>query len=181
MIIRKPFYFMRHGLTDWNFEGLCQGQVDVPLNDTGVRQAYENIVQQHEITHVFYSPLKRASQTAEIVSKFISATKIEMIEIQECNFGNRQGKPWKLNSWADLKTLDYPKGETWQEFEERVVKGINIGLQKNKPLFVAHAGVYTVLTDLLKLSLEQLGNCTLIRFVPVNGVESTDWIIERCG
>ena len=34
-------YVIRHGQTDWNKEGRIQGQVNVPLNDEGVRLACE--------------------------------------------------------------------------------------------------------------------------------------------
>lgn len=35
----KPFYFLRHGETDWNKERKWQGSQDIPLNDTGIAQA----------------------------------------------------------------------------------------------------------------------------------------------
>ena len=34
-------YFLRHGQTAWNAEKRMQGQVNVPLNDEGRRQARE--------------------------------------------------------------------------------------------------------------------------------------------
>ena len=33
------FWFLRHGETDWNAQNLSQGNVDIPLNETGLAQA----------------------------------------------------------------------------------------------------------------------------------------------
>ena len=38
-LARVPFWFLRHGETDWNRQGRFQGRTDVPLNDDGVAQA----------------------------------------------------------------------------------------------------------------------------------------------
>lgn len=40
MIPHQPFYFMRHGEMDWNRSNLIMGQMDIPLNETGIRQAH---------------------------------------------------------------------------------------------------------------------------------------------
>mgnify|MGYP003704279353 CR=1 FL=1 len=39
MLENRPFWFLRHGETDWNAQGLSQGNVDIPLNATGRAQA----------------------------------------------------------------------------------------------------------------------------------------------
>ena len=35
------FYILRHGRTDWNEEHRLQGEVDIPLNETGRQMAYD--------------------------------------------------------------------------------------------------------------------------------------------
>jgi bisphosphoglycerate-dependent phosphoglycerate mutase len=34
----EPFYFLRHGETDWNLEHRAMGSQDIPLNDRGISQ-----------------------------------------------------------------------------------------------------------------------------------------------
>ena len=35
----NPFYFLRHGETDWNLERRAMGSQDIPLNDRGISQS----------------------------------------------------------------------------------------------------------------------------------------------
>ena len=36
-------YIIRHGQTNWNKKGIIQGQKDIELNETGVKQAEKQI------------------------------------------------------------------------------------------------------------------------------------------
>ena len=38
---RNPFYFIRHGETDWNRRNIIMGSQDIPLNERGLEQAHE--------------------------------------------------------------------------------------------------------------------------------------------
>lgn len=67
-----PFYFVRHGETDWNKinQALCP-QDDIPLNETGLLQAIHarEKLNSLNITKIYSSPLVRAKQTAEIINE----------------------------------------------------------------------------------------------------------------
>ena len=63
-------YIVRHGQTEWNVLGKIQGRKDIELNEVGIKQAqdlkdkFKNI----KFDVVFCSPLKRALQTAQIIT-----------------------------------------------------------------------------------------------------------------
>ena len=62
------FWFLRHGETDWNARGWSQGNVDIPLNETGLAQARSAalLLRGKGIRSVISSPLSRAKVTAEL-------------------------------------------------------------------------------------------------------------------
>lgn len=63
-------YIVRHGQTDWNLEGRYQGRKDVNLNEEGVLQAVKlkEELKNVKFDKVFSSPLKRAYETAKIIT-----------------------------------------------------------------------------------------------------------------
>ena len=60
-----PFWFLRHGETDWNAQGLSQGSTDIPLNAVVLAQA-ERAARTLEgiggIATIVASPLSRPAQ-----------------------------------------------------------------------------------------------------------------------
>lgn len=68
-------YLVRHGETDWNIERRFQGIEDIPLNDTGRKQA-ENCgrsLTSFSFAAIYASPLQRAYETAIIVTDILNA------------------------------------------------------------------------------------------------------------
>ena len=86
-------YFIRHGETDFNLKGIIQGQLDIPLNETGIKQAYEtkDKLTNLKIDIIFCSPLIRAKQTAEIINEKLNVPIVYDNRLKEFNAGDKQG------------------------------------------------------------------------------------------
>ena len=84
-------YLVRHGQTDWNLEGRYQGRIDIELNSKGREQASEikEKLKEVKFDKVFSSPLKRALETAQIITD--DDIEIDERLIERCN-GELEGK-----------------------------------------------------------------------------------------
>ena len=62
-------YVVRHGQTDWNVAGRCQGWQDIELNQTGLKQAAELAAKLADVKFdvCLASPQKRALKTAQTI------------------------------------------------------------------------------------------------------------------
>jgi len=99
-------YLVRHGQTAWNKEEIFRGRTDVPLDETGLKQA--ELVGQYfkgiEIHGIFSSPLSRAWQTAEKVAEFQNLKVQPLSGILDMSFGNWEGRPHQEIRESDSKT-----------------------------------------------------------------------------
>ena len=106
-------YFVRHGETDWNAERRYQGQVDIPLNETGRAQARRNGIAlskalgRRDAIDFVASPLCRARETMELVREGMGLPRegyrLDQ-RLKELSYGSWEGK-----LQADLPRLD-PEG-----------------------------------------------------------------------
>jgi len=113
---------IRHGETDWNVEEIFRGQMDVPLNETGISQA--KLLAEHlkdlQIEAIYSSPLQRALRTAEITADYHNV-KVEISEgLIDFNYGEWQGLsqktvkekyPGVYDAWMNNKLIRVPGGE----------------------------------------------------------------------
>ena len=103
---RPPIWFVRHGETDWNVQGLIQGWTDTPLNPKGhvqARAVAAALTQAEGLTPKFHfavSPLLRARQTMGYIAESLSLEpeQIAIVDhVKELGFGVWEGKPfWEL-------------------------------------------------------------------------------------
>ncbi len=162
-ILSAPFYFLRHGQTDWNRENRCMGQTDIPLNDRGIAQALSarNSLIQAAITAIYHSPLSRAKMTAEILNVTLKCPLIPVEELMEFNLGPFSGKiieNW-FDEWRAGKAFNGT--ELYSDFIERALIGVNKALKSQGPiLIVAHGGIYWAIEHAIQNRLNpDLPNC----------------------
>lgn len=87
-------YFIRHGQTEQNVQGILTGRLDIPLNETGLNQVAKagEEAKDLEIDIIFCSPLLRARQTCEAINKYHNVKVILTDEVIERTYGKYEGK-----------------------------------------------------------------------------------------
>ena len=105
---RPPIYFVRHGETDWNVQGLIQGWTDIELNEKGhaqaraVAQALTRVREFHPEFNFVVSPLLRARQTMGYIAEALELEPPQISidpAVTELGFGEWEGKPfWELKA-----------------------------------------------------------------------------------
>lgn len=186
-LLARPYWFLRHGETDWNARHLSQGRTDIPLNDTGLAQAHAAgkllaaLFAQGErpFSYIVASPLVRAFATAEHVQHAVKeGAGLELplysdSDLQEVCFGIQEGKPmgdW-YNPWIE-GTFVPEGGERFDELRERAVHAVNRASERAEgtPLIVAHGALFRALRDAMGLEVNvRLANATPILASPQDG------------
>jgi probable phosphoglycerate mutase len=177
---------IRHGETAWNVDNRIQGQLDVPLNATGLWQAERlaDALAEEDIAVVYSSDLARARQTASAVAARGGRPLVDEPGLRERGFGIFEGRTWseieerwpaESTRWRRRDTAFGPEGgEVLQSFYDRCVAtatrlaarhaGATIAL-------VAHGGVMDCLyRAATRVGLQaprswQLGNASINRLL----------------
>ncbi len=149
VITPTPFWFLRHGETDWNAQNLSQGNVDIPLNPTGIAQAHRAALRlRHRgIATIVASPLSRAHDTARIVGEALGLP-VQLDEgLREVSFGVKEGHPmgdW-FATWVDGQFTP-EAAEPFADLRARAAAAINRALALAPPvLVVAHGALFRAL------------------------------------
>lgn len=152
----------RHGETDWNVAQILQGWIDVPLNELGRRQAYElaDALADSGFSRIVSSPLRRASETAEIIADVWRLPPPTLHEgLKERYFGLIQGKPKSELSISHPglhqeitrrnPACHFDEGESLDHFADRVLESLLDIAQQNptaRILVITHGWVMDVIT-----------------------------------
>ncbi|HEY7952411.1 MAG TPA: histidine phosphatase family protein [Solirubrobacteraceae bacterium] len=167
-------YLARHGQTAYNKEGRFQGQLPVPLDETGRAQALElaQRASEHEFAALWCSPLLRARETAEAVARRIGLEPREDARLMETDAGE-----WTDRTFSEIHAeapeefakfiegdpfFAFPGGESFAQQGVRVAAAIyDIRRAEAPALVVCHGGVIR-----LALSLKLEHGATLADRVP---------------
>ena len=127
------FYLLRHGETEWNAENRLCGRTDVTLSEAGRRQAKSLAERLKPIPFeaLYSSPLKRALETARLISESVGLQPVPDERLVELDYGRWEGKtlaeimesdPKTFCAWdADPAQVAPPGGESGLEAQQRVV------------------------------------------------------------
>ncbi|WP_194947906.1 histidine phosphatase family protein [Actinomyces trachealis] len=95
----------RHGQTEYNAQARVQGQVDIPLNETGWTQARQAALALAERRpgRIVSSPLERARQTASVLAELTGLPVCTEAGLMERDFGQWEGLNRKqmTDGWPD--------------------------------------------------------------------------------
>ncbi|MBA7627617.1 putative phosphoserine phosphatase 2 [subsurface metagenome] len=194
----NPIILVRHGQAESNVSNLTGGWSQTALTDLGRRQAQLVAARlKHELGGVevvsYSSDLKRAAQTAEIISEETGLNIVPEKGFRECNNGVAAGKTEEeveeyrvpptrpLLDWRQ-----FPGAETWREFYLRVSECMEtVTTKTDEPLLiVTHGGtMVNVVAWWIRMPLETLSDFTLRTYnTGITILVETEWgerAIER--
>lgn len=177
IIPHKPFYFIRHGQTDWNKEYRMMGHTDIPLNQNGLEQAVLAAQRLMDIKfdRIISSPLSRALKTAQIIAEK-KDTPIHIVdEFKECSLGILEGKNLlpgdaRVQGWEKGAYIE--QAESYHNFSNRVMQALAQAISgSDAPLIVSHGGVYRIIQIALGLPHHGLKNCVPVFHDPVKQLD----------
>ncbi len=177
-LARVPFWFLRHGETDWNARGLSQGNVDIPLNPAGLAQARSaaELLRGRGIATIVASPLGRARITAEIVGELLGLPVRIDDGLREVAFGAQEGQPmteW-FTRWIE-GTWTPEQAETFATLRERAVAAINRATALTPPvLVVSHGAFFRALRSAMGL-VPNVRTRNAVPFLCRPGVDGAAW------
>lgn len=143
-LFTATFYFVRHGETTLNAQGVIAGWIDTPLTDLGRAQAEAaaDRLASVAVGSVFSSHLVRARDTAAaIAARHGGLTVTAVPGIAERNLGVWEGQPQDVL----VRSAKPEGGEGPQEFHERCLAALATIRGRPPLVVVGHSGTFRVL------------------------------------
>ena len=169
-------YVVRHGEAVWNTQNRICGRTDSPLTEKGRAQAAALAPKMPKIDRVLCSPLSRARETAEILTRGIGLTIQTEPRLIEQDFGSFEGMDRGTPAFLAAKqepACRFPGGESSFQTAARVyglldeLKAENSG---ETVLLVCHGAVMRIIETYFRdMPLSEFyrfspANCTPVRY-----------------
>ncbi len=177
-----PFYFVRHGQTDWNLKHMIQGHIDIPLNEMGLDQAKSaaTLLTNQEITRIISSPLIRAHKTAQIIQEILQVPLHTHEGLKERYLGKLEGTVKTESSLTSVNhnyTQTAEGSECIDDFKKRIAEALHEILHADHvTLIVAHGGVYWALMHMLGFDDQASSNAVPHFFSPTKN-DDKQWLV----
>jgi broad specificity phosphatase PhoE len=123
-------YLVRHGETEWNAEGRCQGRADAEFTDAGRQQLRALATDLASVTFDagYTSPLPRAVRTADAILEGRGLPVRRIDDLSEISYGSLQGQrfadwpgvlhdTWRRDPWS----VTFADGESLAMVATRVL------------------------------------------------------------
>lgn len=173
---------VRHGLTQWNTDQRWQGWADIPLSDTGRRQAEVAAkslstllrgLHGDSYIRIASSDLKRAHATARAFADELGTGEVVRIEaLRERNVGEWAGLtsreinlrwPGVLDRWRNGEHVPLPGGEDEAGFRERIFGALSHETRRaaesgTPSVLVSHGGAIRTIEALLEIEARHVAN-----------------------
>ncbi len=153
-------YFVRHGQTDSNANGIFMGWSDEDLNELGYAQArcLSSAMSNLPIYSIYTSPLKRSYTTATILAEPHNLNPLILQDLIEIRLGEWEGVNIDevKQKWPELwkqyrcnpSNVTFPNGESYKQLLKRAVRAFHNAIEVNRDkhiVFVTHRAVIRVL------------------------------------
>jgi broad specificity phosphatase PhoE len=157
---RVPIILVRHGLTEWNDRGLIQGWTDIPLSETGRRQAdaTARALTDRRVAGVVSSDLVRARETAGRIAAAHRLPVRDDAALREYHCGDWEGRPFRdvrrdhpgaFRAWFDDPESPIPGGESMGAALRRAAPALDASIAAAPAdgalVVVAHGGILRLL------------------------------------
>lgn len=186
---------VRHGETEWNAERRIQGQIDIGLNETGLRQAAAagRWLRGAGITALYSSDLKRAWTTAQAIGEALGLVPQPAPQMRERRYGIFEGLTYAEahekypEGYAAFegRNADYnfENGESLHVMFERVstkLQAIAAAHPGQAVVVVLHGGVLDIINRFVRGNSLEMPRDFLIPNAGINWVSLADgrWHIE---
>ena len=189
---------VRHGETEWNAARRIQGQIDIGLNETGLRQAAGagRWLSQAGIVALYSSDLKRAWTTALVIGDALGLVPVSVPEMRERRYGVFEGltydeaKVKHPDGYAAFEgrnaSYNFENGESLSEMFARVtgklqeIAAAHVG---QNVVIVLHGGVLDIINRFVRGNSLETPRDFLIPNAGLNWIATVDghWRIETWG